>query len=107
MEFLRQDTMKFEKAVTTITERPITKAPLSWTVTARAEQIPRMRVVIGLPMKIGLRRVSFNLSFITVPPHYLAVASESAALQQSESAGASRFSKRSPMRRPFGWIALR
>jgi hypothetical protein len=45
-----------------ITERPITKAPLSCTVTASEEQIPRTRTEIGLPLRIGFKNVSLKFS---------------------------------------------
>ena len=78
IEFLIRDTTKFESAVTTITERPITKAPFICTVTANEEQIPSTRTVIGLPLRIGFNIVSLSFAFILFPPHYLAIASESA-----------------------------
>ena len=42
IEFLIHEITRFENAVTTITERPITMAGLSLTVTASAEQIPKI-----------------------------------------------------------------
>ncbi len=67
IEFLISDTTKLDSPVTTITDSAITKAPLSCTVTASEEQIPSTRTVIGLPLKIGFKSVSFQ-SFITIPP---------------------------------------
>ena len=74
IEFLIIETTKLDRPVTIITERPITKAPLSCTVTANEEHIPRIRTVTGLPLKIGFNNVSLSFSFISFPPHYSALA---------------------------------
>jgi hypothetical protein len=47
IEFLINEITRFEKAVTTITESPITMAGFSLTVTASAEQIPKICTVTG------------------------------------------------------------
>ena len=61
--FLRSEQIRLERPVTMITERPITKAPFSCTVTASEEQIPRTRTEIGLPLKIGFRKVYLKSKF--------------------------------------------
>ena len=45
-----------------MTERAMTSAPFSVTVTASEEQIPSTRTVMGFPLKIGFRMVSFNFA---------------------------------------------
>jgi hypothetical protein len=44
---------RFETAVTIVTDKAMTIAGLSFTVTARAEQIPRTWTVIGLLLPKG------------------------------------------------------
>jgi uncharacterized membrane protein YozB (DUF420 family) len=46
--FLKAEIIKFEKAVTIVTDRAITIAGLSLTVTANAEHIPKICTVTGL-----------------------------------------------------------
>ena len=53
MPLRRQEMMRLEKAVTTVTEMPITKAGFSFAVTARHEQIPNTKTVIGLVLRKG------------------------------------------------------
>ena len=52
--FRNRERMTLEKAVTAVTERPITIAGSSLAVTARAEQIPSTRTMTGLPLLKGL-----------------------------------------------------
>ncbi len=47
MELRMAEMTRFEKAVTTMTERPMTIAGLSLVVTASAEQIPKICTVTG------------------------------------------------------------
>ena len=44
---------RFDKAVTTVTERAITMAGFSFAVTASAEQMPRINTVMGLALRNG------------------------------------------------------
>ena len=51
---------RLDSPVTAITDRAITSAPLSCTVTASDEQMPSTRTVIGLPFRIGFSIVSLS-----------------------------------------------
>ena len=51
--FLRRDANKLENPVTKVTERAITQAGSSFTVTASEEQIPKTKTVTGLALKNG------------------------------------------------------
>ncbi len=62
MGFLGSERIRLEMPQTTITERAMTSAPFRVTVTAREEQIPRTSTVMGLPLKIGFRMVSFSFA---------------------------------------------
>ena len=62
--FRSRERMRLEMPVTTMTERAMTSAPFRVTVTAREEQMPSTRTVIGFPLKMGFRRVSFSLAFM-------------------------------------------
>ena len=62
--FLRSEQIRLERPVTIMTERPITNAPFSCTVTASEEQIPRTRTEIGLPLNIGFKNVSLMFPII-------------------------------------------
>ena len=53
MPLRSKEMMKFDKAVTTVTEAPITKAGFSWAVTARQEQMPNTNTVTGLVLRRG------------------------------------------------------
>ena len=44
---------RFDKAVTTVTDRAITIAGFSFAVTANEEQIPNISTVIGLALRKG------------------------------------------------------
>ena len=68
------------KPVTRVTERAMTRAPLSSTVTAREEHIPRTRTVIGLPLRIGFSIVS--LSFASIAYSSIILCSPSAQSSQ-------------------------
>ena len=52
----RLDITRFEKAVTTITDNPMTSAGFIFTVTASDEQIPRIWTMTGLFRLSGLVR---------------------------------------------------
>ena len=78
MVFLRSETTRLERPVTAMTESAITQAPLSSTVTAREEQIPRTSTVIGLPLNIGAKNVSFRFA-ITVSSELVVGAAFSAS----------------------------
>ena len=44
---------RFDKAVTTVTESAITMAGLSFAVTAKAEQMPKINTVTGFALRKG------------------------------------------------------
>ena len=73
---------------TTRTERVMTSAPFRVTVTASEEQIPSTRTVMGFPLKMGFRRVSFNLASMAYSSSQLGVSQASGLSQQGVSAGA-------------------
>ena len=56
----------FEKAVTKITARHITKDVSNLTVTANAEQIPNTCKAMGLLLKIGCSSISFALGAVII-----------------------------------------
>ena len=64
------DITRFEKPVTTVTLNAITMAGLSWTVTASAEQIPRICTMTGLFAENGpvryfmLLLMAFRIFFV-------------------------------------------
>ena len=53
MPFLNREMMRFDNAITTVTERAITNAGLSLAVTARAEHIPNINTVTGFALRNG------------------------------------------------------
>ena len=62
MVFRSRERIRLEMPQTAITERAMTNAPFSVTVTASEEQIPSTRTVMGFPLKMGFRMVSFNFA---------------------------------------------
>ncbi|MPN55108.1 hypothetical protein SDC9_202787 [bioreactor metagenome] len=62
--FLMSEMMKLEKPVTTVTDIAITIAGSSFTVTARAEQIPNTSTVTGFFLKIGSVNILLFISYL-------------------------------------------
>ena len=60
--FLINEIRKLESPVTRVTEIPITIAGYNLTVTARAEQIPSTRTVIGLALMIGVVNIFLSIA---------------------------------------------
>ena len=56
MPLRSKEMMRFENAVTTVTEVPITKAGFSLAVTAKQEQMPSTNIVTGLVLRRGSMR---------------------------------------------------
>lgn len=63
MVFLSSDTINPEKPVTIVTERAITIAGSSLTVTARAEHIPSTSTVTGLFLNNGSINIFLSISY--------------------------------------------
>ena len=53
MPFLNREMMRFDNAITTVTEIAITNAGISFAVTASAEQIPNINTVTGFVLRNG------------------------------------------------------
>ena len=64
IEFLSRESTRHDSAVTMVTERAMTRAPLSSTVTASEEHIPSTSTVIGLTLNRGFSMVSLSFAFI-------------------------------------------
>ena len=62
MLFLISEIKKLENPVTIITDKAITIAGSSFTVSARDEQIPRTKTVTGLAFKIGVVNIFLSIA---------------------------------------------